>query len=98
MDVKRTIDAQVPDLPTRLRKSGWGDIYGDLSGEAVDEIERLREQNDGLYLAIQMAQKEQERLRACLERIADWPDDNMATARTLHYDWRGEARKVLGRE
>ncbi len=35
------------------------------------EVERLREVNDGLYLAVQMAQKRQEKLQAALQEIAD---------------------------
>lgn len=45
---------------------------GDLMpvGEHEAEVKYLREQNDGLYAAVQMAQREQERLRAALELIA----------------------------
>lgn len=34
-------------------------------------------------------------LEAALKHIAEWPDENMATARTLHYDMRGWARGAL---
>lgn len=38
---------------------------------------------------------ENHELRKALKHIADWPDDNMATAMTLHYDMRGWAREAL---
>lgn len=36
-----------------------------------------------------------ETLRETLERIASWDDRDMASAATLHYDFRGWARKAL---
>ena len=35
------------------------------------------------------------KLRSALKQIADRPDDEMAVARTLHYDMRGWARAAL---
>lgn len=54
----------------------------------LDEIERYRKRAE-------KAEQEVERLRSALLRMADWPDENMETARTLHYDFRGWARAAL---
>lgn len=38
------------------------------------------------------------KMRAALEWIAHFDDAHMETARTLHHDMRGAARKALGRD
>lgn len=67
-----------------------------IDGQAA-EVERLREQNDGFYAAIQMAQKEQERLRAALAGVPlpswrAWEPWEVAVrdalADVLDIDWR----------
>ena len=81
-----------------------------LLTQAADEIERLNRlcypgQGEGampwpvrvdeLRRIAEKQQAENKRLRSALEQIASFPDEGMETARTLHYDMRGWAKRAL---
>jgi hypothetical protein len=46
-------------------------IWTDLNAEQAATIATLREQNDGLYAAVQMGAREQDRLRAALDGLVE---------------------------
>ena len=65
----------------------------------VAELERditmMRDNWNEAEQNLAASQARERRLREACERIANWPDEDMSQARTLHYDMRGWARAAL---
>lgn len=70
-----------------------------MTDERLAEFERTVRQQRQLYVgqATELL-AEVRRLRSFVRDVATWPDAGMETARTLHYDWRGQARRLLSGE
>jgi len=73
------------DIVERLREDARGGMaYHELSDEAADEIERLREIIRQRTFLLDQAHDEIERLRAVLQEIADMRYANTSAAMIAH--------------